>query len=172
MILWDRCFPYFTDESSRLRVVNVQVNLFSLQVVSSPSRPHGLQHARLLCPSPFPGVCSSSCPLNQWCHLILFFPLLLLLSIFPSIRVFSKESAVCIRWPKYWNFSFSISLSKEYSGLISFKIDWFALLAFQRVSRAFSSTTVRKHQLFNTLPSLMSSSHVCTWLPVNLLKAI
>ena len=131
MILWDRYFPYFTDESSRLRVVNVQVNLFSLQVVSSPSRPHGLQHARLLCPSPSPGVCSSSCPLNQWCHLILFFPLLLLLSIFPSIRVFSKESAVCIRWPKYWNFSFSISLSKEYSGLISFKPDWFALLAFQ-----------------------------------------
>ena len=132
-------------------------------------RPHGLQHTRLLCPS---RVWSNSRPLNQWCHLILFFPLLLLLSIFPSIRVFSKESAVCIRWPKYWNFSFSISLSKEYSGLISFKIDWFALLAFQRVSRAFSSTTVRKHQLFNTLPSLLSSSHICTWLPVNWLKAI
>ena len=64
-------------------------------------------------------------------HLILCRPLLLLPSVFPSIRVFSNESAVCIRWPKYWSFSFSISPSKEYSGLISFKIDWFDLLAFQ-----------------------------------------
>ena len=65
-------------------------------------------------------------------HLILCHPLLLLLSIFPSIRVFSNESALCIRWPKYWSFSFSIiSPSKEYSGLISFKIDWFDLLAVQ-----------------------------------------
>ena len=164
MILWDRYFPYFTDESSRLRVVNVQVNLFSLQVVSSPSRPHGLQHARLLCPSPSPGVCSSSCPLNQWCHLILFFPLLLLLSIFPSIRVFSKESAVCIRWPKYWNFSFSISLSKEYSGLISFKIDQFDPLLSKGLSRVFSNTTVGKHRFFGALPSLSSSCHIHTHL--------
>ena len=64
-------------------------------------------------------------------HLILCRPLLLLLSIFPSIRVISKESALHIRWPKYWSFSFSISPSNEYSGLISFKIDWFDLLAVQ-----------------------------------------
>ena len=62
-------------------------------------------------------------------HLILCCPLLLLPSIFPSIRVFSKESALCIRWPKYWSFSFSISPSNEYSGLISFRIDWFDLLS-------------------------------------------
>ena len=64
-------------------------------------------------------------------HLILCHPLLLLPSIFPSIRVFSKESALHIRWPNYWSFSFNISLSKEYSGLISFRIDWLALLAIQ-----------------------------------------
>ena len=64
-------------------------------------------------------------------HLVLCCPLLLLPSIFPSIRVFSNESAFCIRWPKYWSFSFSIRPSSEYSGLISFKIDWFLLLAIQ-----------------------------------------
>ena len=69
-------------------------------------------------------------------HLILYCPLLLLPSIFPSIRVFSNESALCIRWPKYWNFSFSISPSNEYSGLISFKIDWFDLLAVQRTLKS------------------------------------
>ena len=64
-------------------------------------------------------------------HLILCYPLLLLPSIFPSIRVFSNESVLCIRWPKYWNFNFSISPSNEYSGLISFRIDWLDLLAVQ-----------------------------------------
>ena len=64
-------------------------------------------------------------------HLILCHPLLLLPSIFPSIRVFSNESVLCIRWPKYWSFSFSISLSNEYSGLISFRMDWLDLLAVQ-----------------------------------------
>ena len=75
-------------------------------------------------------------------HLILCCPLLLLPSIFPSIRVFSNELALCNRWPKYWNFSFSISPSKEYPGLTSFKIDWFDLLAVQGLSRIFSSITV------------------------------
>ena len=64
-------------------------------------------------------------------HLILYHPLLLLPSVFPSIRVFSNESVLPIRWPKYWSFSFSISPSNEYSGLISFRIDWFDLLAVQ-----------------------------------------
>ena len=88
---------------------------------------HGLRHARLLCPSLSPRVCSNSCPLSWWCylsnHLILCCLLLILLSIFPSIRVFSNESVLHIRWPKYWSFSFSISPSNEYSGLISFRID-------------------------------------------------
>ena len=84
---------------------------------------HGLQHAKLPCPSPTPGACSHSCPLSQSCHPTICCPLFLLPSIFPSIRVFSSESVLCSRWPKYWSFSFSISPSNEYTGLISFKID-------------------------------------------------
>ena len=87
-------------------------------------------------------------------HLILCHPLLLP-SIFPSISVFSNESALCIRWPKYW--SFSISPSNEYSGLISFSIDWFHLLAVQGLSRVFLSTIVQNHQFFSTQPSLWSN---------------
>ena len=96
-------------------------------------RHHGLQHTRLPCPSPSPKVCSNSCPLSVMPsnHLILCHPLFLLPSILPSIRVFSNESVLCIRWPKYWSFSFSISPSNEYSGLILFRTDWFDLLAVQ-----------------------------------------
>ena len=110
-----------------LRVVPLPLR--SVQsVVSDSLRPHRLQHTRTPCPSPTPGVYSklmsieSVMPSN---HLILCHPLLLLPSIFPRIRVFSNESALCIRLPKYW--SFSISPSNEYSGLISFRIDWFDL---------------------------------------------
>ena len=94
-------------------------------------------------------------------HLILCRPLLLLPSIFPSIRVFSNESALHIRWPKYWSFSFSISPSNEYSGLASFRMNWLDLLG---VPRVFSNTTVQKHQFFSTQISLWSSSHTHTWL--------
>ena len=105
---------------------------FSHSVVSDFLRPHGLQHTRPSCPSPTPSLLKlmsieSVMPSN---HLILYCPLLLLPSIFPSIRVFSNESALCIRWPKYWSFSFSISSSKEHSGLI-FRMDWLDLLEFQ-----------------------------------------
>ena len=96
-------------------------------------------------------------------HLILCFLLLLLPSIFPSIKFFSNESALCIRWPKYWSFSFSISPSNEYSGLISFRIDWLNLLAVSKgFSRVFSNTTVQKHQFFGTQLSLQSNSHIHT----------
>ena len=95
--------------------------------------PYESQHARPPCPSPTLGVYPNSCPLSQWCHptshpLLSPSPPTFNLS---SIRVFSKESVLCIRWPKYWSFSFSISLSNEYSGLISFRMDWFDLLAVQ-----------------------------------------
>ena len=94
---------------------------------------HGLQRARPPCPLLTPSLLKfmsieSVKPFN---HLILCCPLLLLPSIFPSTRVFSKESVLCIRWPKYWSFSFNISPSNEYSGLISFRTDWFDLLAVQ-----------------------------------------
>ena len=95
--------------------------------------PHGLQHTRLPCPSLTPRAYSNLCPSSWWCHptIILGHPLLLLNSIFPSFRVFSNESVLHIRWPKYWSFSFSISPSNEYSGLISFRMDWLDLLAVQ-----------------------------------------
>ena len=81
-------------------------------------------------------------------HLILCRPLLLLLSIFLGIRVFSKESVLHTRWSKYWSFSFSISPSNEHSGLISFRIDWLDSLASKGLSRVFSNTTVQKYQFF------------------------
>ena len=87
-------------------------------------------------------------------HLILCHPLLLLPSIFPSIRVFSNESVLHIRWQKYWSFSFSISPSNEYSGLVSFRIDWLISLQSKGLSRVFSNTTVQKHQFFSTQFSL------------------
>ncbi|CAI9164335.1 unnamed protein product [Rangifer tarandus platyrhynchus] len=87
-------------------------------------------------------------------HLILCRPLLLLPSIFPSIRVFSNESVLRIRWPKYWSFSFSISPSSEHPGLISFRMDWLDLLAVQGTLRVFSNTTVQKHQFFGAQLSL------------------
>ena len=96
--------------------------------MSDSLRPHGLQHARLPCPSPTLRACSNSCPSD---HLILCLSLLLLLSTFPSTRVFSSESALRMRWPNYWSFSFSIIPSYEHPGLISFRMDWFDLLAVQ-----------------------------------------
>ena len=187
---------------------------------------HGLQHARLPCPSPSPGVCSNSCLLSQWCHptisssvtgfpvlhhllevaqthvfwasdaiqpshylspaslsftisrsllrlmsfepvmpsnhLIICHPLLLLPSILPSIRVLSNELAFHIRWPKYSSFSFSVSPSNEYLGLIPFRIDWFDLLVVQASLKVFSSTTIQKHQFFGAQSSLWSNSHIHT----------
>ena len=108
---------------------------FSHSVVSDSLQPHESQHARPPCPSPTPGIHSNSCSSSQWCypaiHLILCHPLLLLPPIPPSIRVFSNESTLCMRWPKYWSFSFSISPSKEHPGLISFRMDWLDFLAVQ-----------------------------------------
>ena len=106
---------------------------FSHSVVSDSLRPRESQHARPPCPSQTPGVyqlmsIESVMPSS---HLILCHPLLLLPPIPPSIRVFSNESALRIRWPKYWSFSFSISPSNEHPGLISFRMDWLDLLAVQ-----------------------------------------
>ena len=94
-------------------------------------------------------------------YLILCCPLLLLPSIFPSIRVFSNELTLHFRWPKYW--SFSISPSNGYSGLISFRLDWFDLLASKRLSGVFSNITFQNYNLFGAQPSLWSNSHIHTW---------
>ena len=106
---------------------------FSHSVVSDSLRPHELQHARPPCPSPTPGIYP-----NLWIesvmtssHLVPCCPFPLLPPIPPSIRVFSSESALHIRWPKYWSFSFSMSASNEHPGLISFRRDWLDLLAVQ-----------------------------------------
>ena len=96
-------------------------------------------------------------------HLILCRPLLLLPSIPPSIRVFSNESTLCMRWPKYWSFSFGISPSKEYSGLISFGLAGWISLQSKGLSRVFSNTTVPKHQFFGAQLSSQSNSHIHTW---------
>ena len=95
-------------------------------------------------------------------YLILYHPLFLLPSIFPSIKVFSNESDLPIRWLKYWNFSFSISPSNEYSGLISFRMAWLDLLAAKGLSRVFSNTTGQKHQFFGAQVSSQSNSHIHT----------
>ena len=113
-------------------ITTVPVFRLSCSVVSDSLWPHGAQHGRLPCPSPSPGFSSNSCPLSQWCHpaiLILCRPLLLLPSIFSSIRVFPNELALRIRWSDYWSFSFSFSISPsdEYSGLTSFRVGWVAL---------------------------------------------
>ena len=89
-------------------------------------------------------------------HLILCLPLLLLPSIFPSIRVFSNELALCIKWPKYWSFSFSISLSNEYSGLISFRIDWFDLLAVEGTLKSL----LQHHNLKASIPQRIMLSEI------------
>jgi len=120
---------YFTHQFSSVQFSSVQL----------------LSHVQLFA-TPQTAACQASLSItNSWSlfklmsiesvmpsnHLILCRPLLLMTSIFPSIRVFSNESVLCIKWPKYWSFSFSISPSNEYSGLISFRIDWFDVLAVQ-----------------------------------------
>ena len=102
-----------------IRKLSWTLLLFSHAVVSDCLWPRGLQHARLPCPSLFPGVCSNSCPLSWWCHLTIsssYHPHSSSASVFPSIRSFSSESALRIRWPKYWSFSCSINPSIDYSG--------------------------------------------------------
>ena len=121
--------------------------LFNLSVMSNTLRPHGLQHARLPCPSPAPGACSNSCLLRQRCHPTISSSAVPFSSAFDLSQHQGKIGLVlCIRWTKYWSFSFSISPSKVYSGLIS--------LLSKGLSKVFSSTTVLKYQIFSPQPSL------------------
>ena len=122
-------------------------------VMSNSLWPHGLQHARLPCPSPTPRAYSCSCPLSWWCHPT-YHPLLLPPSIFPSIRVFSSESVLCIRWPNYWSFSFSISPSHEYQDWLPLGCTGLISLQSKGLSRVFSNTTVQKRQFSGAQLSL------------------
>ena len=109
----------------------------SHSVVSDSLQPHEPQHTRPPCPPPTASIYPNPCPLSRWCHpTISSSALLLPPSIFPSIRVFSNESVLRISWPKYWSFSFSISPSNEYSGLISSRMDWLDLLAVQGILKS------------------------------------
>ena len=139
---------------------------FSLSVVSNSLRPHESQHARPPCPSPTPGVhpnlsIKSVMPSS---HLILCRPLLLLPPIPPSIRVFSNESTLRMRWTKYWNFSFSISPSNEHPGLISFRMDWLDFLAVQGTLKSLLQHRSSKASIFGAQLSSQSNSHIHTWL--------
>ena len=130
-----RCSPDLLDFQDGIKFPMVQFNL--VQSLSHV-RPHGLQHTRLPCPSSTPGAFSNSCWSSRWSHPTISpcHPLLLLPSIYESMRVFSNESVLHIRWPKYWSFSFSIRPSNEYSGLISFRTDCLGLLAVQRTLKS------------------------------------
>ena len=128
--LYFLCFVGFITFSYIFHHIFTSVQ-FSHSVVSNSLQPHGLQHTRPPCPSPPPRAYMSIESVMPSNHLILCCPLLLLPSIFSSTRVFSNESALRIRWPKYGSFSFNISPSNEHSGLISFRMDWLDLLAVQ-----------------------------------------
>ena len=173
-----RWFLYHWATREALRYNSVQ---FSHSVMSDSLGTHGLQHSRPPCPSPTPRVYSSSFPLSRWCHptisssvnhFFLCCPLLLLLSMFPSISVFSSESALHIRWPKYCSFSFSIGPSNKYLGLISFRIDWFDLLAVQGTLKSILQhwklkASVLWHSAFLMVQlshPYMTADYMITWL--------
>ena len=154
-------------------LLGIQLLLFSGQVMSRSLRPHGLQHARLLCPPLSLGVSSNSCPLIQWCYLTISSsaaPFSFLPSIFPSIRVFSNEPA---HWS--WNYSTcdqSIGASASASVLPMNIQGWFPVgltgwisLLSEGLLRVFSSATIQRNQFFSTQPCLWSSSQIHTWLP-------
>ena len=132
---------------------------FSHSVMSDSLRPHESQHARPPCPSPTPGVYPDLCPLSWWCHPAISSSVIPFSSCpqsLPSIRVFSNESTLCMRWPKYWSFSFSISPSIEHPGLISFRMDWLDLLEVQGTLKSLfqhhrSKASILRHSAFFTV---------------------
>ena len=140
---------------------------FSRSVVSDSLRPHESQHTRPPCSSPTPGVhrLTSIESVMPSSHLILGHPLLLLLPIPPSIRVFSSEPILCMKWPKYWSFSFSIIPSKEHPGLMSFRMDWSDLLAVQETLKIFLQHHSSKASILQPsaffMVQLLTSIHDC-----------
>ena len=150
---WLRCpvaCGMFLDQGSNLSVSSVQ-SLTHVQLFATPWT--SAHHASLsITNSQSLLILMSIEPVMPSNHLILFHLLLLLPSIFPRIRIFSNESALCIRWPKYWSFSFNISPSNEYSGLISFRMDWLDLLAVQETLKSLLKTPQFK-RINSSVPS-------------------
>ena len=146
--------------------VQVRSVEFILSVVSNSLRRHEMRQVRPHCPSTAPGVYSNSYPLLrddiQLSHPR--HPLPLLPSIFPSIRVYSNESVLCIRWPKYWSFSFSWNIFQWYLGLISFKMDWLDPLAVLRTLKSLSQHQGSKASISCLSAFFKSNSHIHTWL--------
>ena len=131
---------------------------FSSSVVSDSLQPHESQHTRPHCPSPTPGVHWNSCPSSWWYHPAISSSVIRFSScpqFLPASESYPKESTPCMRWPKYWSFSFSISLSNEHPGLISWQL--------KGLTRVFSNTTVQKKQFFGAQISSQSNSHIHTW---------
>ena len=132
---------------------------FSCSVMSNSLWPKGLHHIRLPCPSPTPGDCTNACPLSQWCHptnLSSVVPFSSCLQSFPASGILLMRQFLWIRWPKHWSFSFSISPSKEYSGLIFFRMDWLDLLAVQGTLKSLlqhhsSKASILQHSAFFTV---------------------
>ena len=131
--------------------------------------PHELQHTRPPCPLQTPRVYSNSCPSSRWCHPAISSSVVPFSSCpqslpaswsFPMSQLF-----LCMRWPKYWSFSFSISPSNEHPGLISFRMDWLDLLVVQGTLKSLlqPNTIVQKHQFFGTQFSSQFNSHIHTW---------
>ena len=140
--------------------------LLSRSAVSDSLQTHGLQHARLLCPSPTPRACSDSCPSSQWCHPTIsssIIPFSSCLQSFPASKSFLM-SQLCIRGPQYW--SFSISLPMNIRDWLPLGLTGWISLQSKGLSRVFSSTTVRKHHFFGEQSSLWSNSHI--YLPIHL----
>ena len=145
------CLPPHQNSS-----VVILIPQFSHSVVSDYLRPHESQQARPPCPSPTPRVHPNPCPLCPWCHPTIssfVVPFSSRPLIFPSIRIFSNKSALCMRWPKYWSFSFSISPSNEHPGLISFRMVWLDLLAVQWTLKSLlqhniSKASILQHSAF------------------------
>ena len=135
--------------------------MFGRPVLSDSLQPHGLQHNRPPCPSPCPGICLSSCSLHWWCSPTIspLTPSSFTSLNFPIIRDFSNESAVHIRWPKYWSFSIPVNIQSWFPLRLTNLIS----LLSKELSGVFLSTTVWMHRFFGILPSLQSNSHKHTW---------
>ena len=147
--------------------IHVLLLLFSHWVVCDSLWPHRLQHARFPCPSPSPGVCSNSCPLSQWCHPTVSSSVLPFSS---CLQFFSASGSFPVSW-LFISGGQSIGASAstsvfpmKYSGLISFRSDWFDLLAVQGILKSFLQHHSSKAPMLCAQPSLWSSSHICTWL--------
>ena len=138
---------------------------FSHSVISDSLWPHESQHTRAPCPSPIAPIHSNSSPSSWWCHPAISSSVVPFSSCPQSLpaSVFSNESTFCMRWPKYWSFSFSIITSKEIPGLISFRMDWLDLLAVQGTLKSLLQHHSSNHQFFSAQPSSQSNSHIRTW---------